>query len=263
MFLALIIAVIIYMRIEAGMLKVKRVYFTKKKACLKIVHISDIHIKKLKVSQSRIAEAIRNEKPDIVIATGDYIEKPGQAEDFFEFFKRTLNGYRVIMCLGNHDYKSFRGDDKGLAQFVRSLESLGATVLDNKSFCFEKYPRKYNIIGLADLKSGRPVTGDELNLLRSAGHTNIAISHNPDIALEIPHGIVDYLFCGHFHGGQIWAPFNFEFRILRHDRLCRMGIVRGLHKVNGIMVYINRGLGNVIVPFRFMSWPELTVYHIP
>jgi predicted MPP superfamily phosphohydrolase len=56
-------------------------------------------------------------------------------------------------------------------------------------------------------------------------------------------------------------PWNLEFFLLRKDVLCKMGLRRGLHKVNDIKVYLNRGLGNVVVPFRFLSRPEITVIY--
>jgi predicted MPP superfamily phosphohydrolase len=92
---------------------------------------------------------------------------------------------------------------------------------------------------------------------------NIAFSHNPDLTLSLPKGQVDYFLCGHFHGGQIWMPFNLEFRLMRSEKLCRMGYRRGFHKINGINIYINRGLGNVVFPFRFFSVPEIAVLQLP
>ena len=87
-------------------------------------------------------------------------------------------------------------------------------------------------------------------------------NHLTDVVLQIPK-IVDYMFAGHFHGGQIWMPCNLEFFLLRDDVLCKMGIRRGLKCINGIRVYINRGLGNVVVPFRFLSRPEILICTLP
>ena len=80
-----------------------------------------------------------------------------------------------------------------------------------------------------------------------------------DIALDLPGSSFDIIFSGHFHGGQIWAPFDLEYRLLRRERLCKAGIRRGLHAVNGMRLYIGRGIGNVVFPFRFLSPPEITV----
>ena len=164
------------------------------------------------------------------------------------------------MCLGNHEYKAFRSNKEGLQNFIREIEALGVEVLINRTVVVEKDGQKYNIIGFDDLRRGSPDIEKAMDdCIPNA--PKIAITHNPDLVLSIPGKIVDYMFAGHFHGGQIWMPFNLEFMILRDDQLCRMGITRGLKRVNGIRVYLNRGLGNGVVPLRFLSRPEILHMH--
>jgi len=45
-------------------------------------------------------------------------------------------------------------------------------------------------------------------------------------------------------------PFNLEFRILRHEKLTKIGITKGTHKLNNINLHINSGLGNVCVSLK-------------
>jgi predicted MPP superfamily phosphohydrolase len=56
--LAIIIAVLIYMRYEASTVKVERIKFTLSKKGLKIIQLSDIHIKYLKVSAQTVRKVI-------------------------------------------------------------------------------------------------------------------------------------------------------------------------------------------------------------
>jgi len=262
-FIAVIILLLIYMRIEAGLVEIKRVEFTKSKKCLKLLHISDIHIGLLRVPVKKIKNIIENEEPDIIIMTGDYIERPAQVPEFIQFLECVKGSFRVFLCFGNHDYKAFNKDKNKVAGFIRAIERTGAQVLHNRSVCVEFHNKKYNIIGIEDNNAGKPDIESALGKNPGDIHMNIAFSHNPDIVLKIPRNKVDYLFCGHFHGGQIWTPFGLEFKILRRDELCKMGIRKGLHKINGINLYINRGLGNVIFPLRFFSRPEIAVYYLP
>jgi predicted MPP superfamily phosphohydrolase len=260
---AIAVLFLLYMRFEAGFVEAKRIKLTSSKKCLKLIQLSDIHINRLKVSQEKVRKIIQAEKPDLLILTGDYVEKPGQIPLFLSFARKLPPGPKVLFTLGNHDLKFFEKDELSRKKFIGLLEELGWTYLCNSAICFEKNSRKYNIIGIDDLTEGHPEIEKTLASCRKDAYANIAFSHNPDIVLRIPRGGVDYLLCGHFHGGQIWTPFKLEFKLLRTEKLCRMGITRGLHKMNNINLYINRGLGNVCVPLRFLSRPEVTVFYLP
>lgn len=261
--LSLFLLALIYMRFEAGYLKTEKVDLAKSKTGLKIIQLSDIHIRLLKVNPAKVRDVIEREKPDLLIFTGDYIDKPKEKKGFLKLLAYLAGGFETCLCLGNHDYKAYRGDEKGLLDFIADIRALGIRVLHNECTVFEKNNKKYNIIGLEDLRKGKVDFGKAFECESPDVFMNIAISHNPDIVLSIPREKVDYLFCGHFHGGQIWAPFDLEFRMLRYEKLCRMGIKSGLHKVNGVNLYISRGLGNVLVPLRFRSRPEITVVQLP
>ena len=62
---------------------------------------------------------------------------------------------------------------------------------------------------------------------------------------------------GHTHGGQItfagWAPF----------RPVGSGhFVRGFYDVPGCRLYVSRGLGTSVLPFRWGSAPEIAVFDL-
>ncbi|MCX7708662.1 MAG: metallophosphoesterase [Clostridia bacterium] len=257
------ILLLIYMRIETTLLEVTRVSFTQNKDSLKVMQLSDIHINRLFVTPERIKQVIEAEKPDIILMTGDYIEYKRHIPKFLKFLNRLGPNQNFYLCLGNHDYEAFKADPKGLQQYIELIEATGVNILHNRSTCFEKNFKLYNIVGIADMRYKLHRIDEALQGCNPDALMNIGFSHNPDIVLEVPQQKLDYLFCGHFHGGQIWAPFDFEFRLLRREKLCKKGIKSGLHKVNGVNLYINRGLGNVSLPLRFLSRPEITIFQLP
>lgn len=255
---------LIYMRYEASAVKVERVKFASKRTGLKIIQLSDIHIKFLRVPVKAIKDVITKEKPDIIILTGDYIETQRDIRKFSEFAAQISGNATMYSCFGNHDYKiAEQHGNSNTDLLTEVLRSNGISILHNQASCYAKNNVKYNIIGIEDLYAGSPEINKALDSCREDAFMNIAFSHNPDIVYEIPRGKVDYLFCGHFHGGQVWTPFRLEFILLRRERLCKIGITRGLHRINGINLYINRGLGNVCFPLRFLSRPEITVFYLP
>ncbi|HOQ00507.1 MAG TPA: metallophosphoesterase [Acetivibrio clariflavus] len=252
-----------YMRFEASSVKVKEVFFTENINHLKVVQLSDVHISLLRVDIKKIKKVLKKENPDLVILTGDYIDSTRHIPAFFNFLEEIKGDYEIFLCYGNHDYKTFRKNEAGLKKLTADLEKKGIKVLLNDSVLYKKGDRTYNIIGIEDFRSKRHDVKKALAKCKSNVTANIAFSHNPDIALEIPDDAVDFLLCGHFHGGQIWMPFDIEFKLLRHERVCKLGIKKGLNKLNNLIIYINSGIGNVLFPLRFLSPPEITVIYFP
>ena len=256
--LIFIALVFIYMTFETTWLKVERLDFSRSGTGLRIMHLTDLHVYMTGISAQKIRKVVKEENPDVILLTGDYINTPVHAMDFLKYLGIISKGYRTILCLGNHDIKAFGGNIAGLDNFIAEIEALNVEVLRNKTVIVEKCGKKYNIIGIDDLRFGCPDI-EKAMIGCIPGAPKIAITHNPDLALSIPGKIVDYMFAGHFHGGQIWMPFNFEFLMLRNDQLCKMGITRGLKRINDIKVYLNRGTGNGVLPLRFLSRPEVLI----
>ncbi len=259
------VLLLIYMRFETTLLKKNYINFSKSSRGLKVAHLSDLHVKQLHIGIKKITSALRDVNPDVVIITGDYIETTDDIPKTLNLIKAIADIFPVYLTLGNHDHKALINKKKGIEGFIMQLEQTGAIVLNNEFKSIYKNNTTYNIVGIDDLKRGKPDLDKAFgNIDSTPGDSiNIVFSHNPDMVLELPKDKTHYFLCGHFHGGQIWMPFHLEFRILRREQLCKMGYRKGLHKINGIIVYINRGLGNVLFPFRFLSVPEIAVFQLP
>ena len=250
-----------YMRFEASWIQINKIRFCNDSKCLKIMHLSDIHIRFLCVPIKKIVEVIKNENPDIIFITGDFITSKNDVPAFLSFIDKINFLCPIMFTVGNHEYKSFKQNLKDLERFIYDIKQKGCILLDNESLLFEKDSNNYNIIGIGEKKYNLHDVNKALSNINS-NFTKIAFTHNPDLILDLKGYNLDYLFCGHFHGGQIWMPFGLEFKFFRKESLCKMGITRGLHKINGINLYINRGLGNVLFPFRFLSRPEISIYYL-
>ena len=57
-------------------------------------------------------------------------------------------------------------------------------------------------------------------------------------------------------------PFNFENVAIRKDILPKRKVIKGVFDGAGVSFFISKGLGCVLVPFRFLAKPEITIVEI-
>ncbi|HEY8500368.1 MAG TPA: metallophosphoesterase [Clostridia bacterium] len=262
-FILLVILLIAYMFIQALSYKT-RYYELSGGTEFRFLHITDIHIGLLFVSASRVKTTIEKTKPDFILMSGDFLDYPKHTKKLEKWLKGIDTGIRTYAVLGNHDHQCFKEHPSFKNEFMQLMKRLNIKVLVNETVVLKN---KNNsdaaaIVGLDDCKSGVMFNKHIFEGLKDRYKFVLAFSHNPDAALHIPEGSVGLFIAGHFHGGQIWLPFNLEYLLLRKDKVCRMGHIKGFASIKNNSVYISRGLGTVLVPFRFFSVPEITVFDI-
>src|SRR5207249_8961519 len=138
------------------------------------------------------------------------------------------------------------------AAVERALTASGIRVLTNRN---TQPAEGLWLVGLDDSWTGRPDLDQALSGV-PGGVTPILLTHNPAIcrkAMVRPMLIL----CGHTHGGQIYVRGLTE-RLMSGIRTT--GLLRGWYEENGGMIYVNRGIGTVNVPLRFLARPEITLF---
>ena len=158
----------------------------------------------------------------------------------------------------------FSKDTNFKNEFMQLMKHLNIRILVNETVVLKNRDNSSAValVGLDDCKSGVLFNEQIFEGLKEKYKFVLAFSHNPDAALRIPEGSISLFIAGHFHGGQIWLPFNLEYLLLRKDKVSRMGHIKGFTSIRNNRVYISRGLGTVLIPFRFFSVPEVTVFDI-
>ncbi len=219
---------------------------------VKMAIISDPHLGVYKNEEflRRLVAKIELEKPDFLIIPGDFINDPTHEQLQKMFLPFSALTMPVFAVTGNHDAKIpgyFSSDEvrAALTGLVRDV--------DNKVDVFEKDGVQLHIYGLSDLMEGvsdysvlDEMDDDEFNLL---------LTHNPDSAYALPKEYpIDLMVSGHTHGGQIYFPPLFPWVIP-----CEYPFVRGWYEVAGMQVYVTSGVGEVMLPVRFLVPPEIVI----
>jgi len=228
----------------------------------RFVFFSDTHAEWCPVSSKRICDSIRKAHEtsplDGVIFGGDMSSYKQGAAKGFKYLTAVSNcckelGIPFYGVSGNHDI--FVDNIPEQAGFV-SLDDTHITLVSRTS------GSKAVLAGLSD--TGRKNRVWHKMPVLDGNEPIMLVVHDPDAILHFdPATRPDFMLSGHLHGGQMKFPFRIEFCVLRrHDKLPNMGAVQGVYNIGGTTVFISRGLGCGVMPFRFLSVPEVTVVEI-
>jgi hypothetical protein len=219
---------------------------------LRVIQLSDVHHSSF-LSAERIAEIVDEVNAlggDVVVLTGDYVSySPYYIAGAAEALGRLRAPMGVYAVLGNHDFWN------NAEQMAGALERVGIAVLRNAHTRLDLRGDAILFAGIDDLTVGaadldRALRGADARFVR------ILLSHNPGIVRRAALRAVDLVLAGHTHGGQVHVPLIGAPSVYGYPRK----LVSGLTEVGGTHIYVNRGLGTVIVPVRVGSAPEVTIF---
>jgi len=239
---------------------------------LKIVQISDIHTGSL-VNTHQLEKAvdlILNEKPDLIVFTGDIVNnRTDEAWAYAHVLRRLKAPLGVYSVLGNHDYGDYETWDdaasknKNLEDMHRLHRELGWNLMLNQAQTFERNGEKWSLLGIENWGANLnfPKYGKLPLALAQAGDApfKILLSHDPSHwNAEVNDGKtdIDLALAGHTHGFQFgveipglkWSPSQYIYPQWA-----------GLYSKGKQYLYVNRGLGCLGYMGRIGIRPEITV----
>ena len=237
----------------------------------KIVQISDIHygrtIKKQELQN--MVDKVNQLKPDIIVLTGDLIDKDTMLtdkmatviSDILKQLNATIGKYAIT---GNHDYKF----DKW------------ATIISDSGFMNlnDRYDIIYNnstkpifLGGLSTNTYQKEKTLEEkikvMNdyfATRTEENQNffpdykILIMHEPDYVEEVNPENYDLILAGHSHDGQVKLP-GIGAVILPNGA---KKYHKNYYNLNGTDFYISSGIGTSRYNFRLFNRPSINLYRL-
>lgn len=230
---------------------------------VRLLFFSDLHAEFCFIPKERVEAIIREEAKgkglSAVVFGGDIINNPKKYKVGAEYLTYIANVCKELDIpfegvTGNHDVKI---PAKAISECSFHNISDGYTIL--KSL---KDGSDIALSGVND--SGRKHRiWYEPPTIPDTCTKNIVIAHNPDQILNITDCTkVDYMISGHIHGGQIRTPFKIEFTSLRKDVLPKLDVIAGEYKINGITLFISKGIGCVRLPMRLGARPEINIIEI-
>ncbi len=229
---------------------------------LKIVHFSDLHynraidIKKVK----SIIEEINLINPDIVVFTGDLIDKDAKLNnnDYTELSKLLENinsKYGKYAILGNHDYQ------KEKDEIIKIYNNSDFKYLDNSNdIIYSKNNQKIFIGGINTVTHHQ----DDLNKAMTINNEEdadykIILVHEPDITDDIVKDYqVNLILAGHSHNGQVRLPIIGAIYTPPYAKK----YYDNYYNVDGTNLYISSGIGVSTVNYRLFNHPSINFYRI-
>lgn len=242
---------------------------------LKIVHISDIHSGSLmdKKAVLKGIEKILEEKPDLILFTGDLVNNTAnEMEGFMDVFNKLNAPLGVYSTLGNHDYGDYvqwgTAEEKkaNLERLKQVHAEMGWRLLMNEHIVLERGEDKIALLGIENwsAKARFPKYGNMEKAYAGADAYpfKILLSHDPshwDAEVRTKYSDIDLMLSGHTHGMQFgvelpgfkWSPVQYVY-----DQWA------GLYEKDAQKLYINRGYGFIGYPGRVGILPEITVLEL-
>ena len=227
----------------------------------RIGQVSDTHVGQY-FGMARLDEVcarLRDEKPDLVAVTGDFVDDLGQigpaVERLSELNKSVPHG--VYFCWGNHEY--FR--DPRLIE--ATLRMGGIKILKDEAAEIVPGDRPLFVLGVdyppgESARRSMNITAERRRECLAAANrgvpadaVRVLIAHHPDFLIDGFAANVPLTLAGHSHGGQV---------VIGGKPLVSLHTyVRGLYRQDGMWGYVSSGAGHWF-PFRLGCPPEISVF---
>lgn len=219
----------------------------------------------------KIVETILGLEPDLVFIAGDIVNNGLKKVDetiYLQPLEKLADKIPTYAINGNHEYGINCGSEKQGCKYYhandsknvqQTLEKMGIYYLVNELRLITKNEQSFYLFG------GDSFWADQLNFTELTNRDKIniptiALIHNPAAAWETSSHNIDLMLSGHTHGGQIRLPWLGP--LAKVDPTFPKKLYQGLHKINGMQLYITSGTGETGTRARLFNPPEIVLLTI-
>lgn len=222
---------------------------------LTIVQVSDWHLGEWMTLDKMlgIAKQTNDLNPDVIVFTGDFMSyvQPTTISDITHSVQAFKAREAVLAILGNHDHWT------NAQAVIEAVQKAGNTqMLLNANAKIQRGDAVLYIAGVDDIWEKK----HDLNKALVDIPDNAAVillAHEPDYADEVgATKRIGLQLSGHSHGGQFRVPFKGAIALPYLGQKYDMG----MYNINGMTLYVNRGVGMISPYVRFNCRPEITHY---
>jgi predicted MPP superfamily phosphohydrolase len=231
---------------------------------VRIVQLSDLHIgpHTPRGKLARIAAAVRDAQPDLIVLTGDLVDDYARDVEPFEAGLGRLEApHGVLAIAGNHDVYA------GWAAVREGLERQGIVVLVNDAVRLERNGDAIAVLGTGDpaghhfTKRGGAAAAPDVRRALDAARAQVdgangfvlALAHNPQLWPPLQRDGVALTLSGHTHWGQLAIPGRWSLASPFLDH------AMGAYVESESVLYVHPGTNYWGLPFRLGTPPEVAV----
>ena len=231
----------------------------------KIVHISDLHYGRMfdEDRLKKLVNSINEQKPDIVVLTGDLIDKDtnmtiDEANKISAELNKINSTSGKYAISGNNDLK--------FDEWTNIITNGGFIDLNNTyDTIYKDGYQNIFIAGASTLQDKQSINDkvktsiDYLNSFDKNGPVyKILLLHEPDVIDDINVNPFDLILAGHSHAGQVRLPFIGAIYLPDGAKK----YYDSHYKLENSDLYISNGLGVSNYNFRLFNTPSYNLYRL-
>lgn len=227
---------------------------------IRVVLLSDLHLKEFGKDNIQLVEAVQKLSPDIIAIVGDMnMSGNPDVSVVITLCQQLVRIAPVYYSLGNHEYVDVIFHDSNI---IEAINATGAVVLSDDSKKISVGETEILLGGLSQGHDQFERYGHQFfDTYIKDEHFKLLLVHYPELFDGILEKYpIDLALCGHAHGGLVRLPFVGGLYAPNQGFFPQL--TEGYHEIENSKVIISRGLGSSHPVPRINNKPEIVIVDI-